>query len=157
MRTRVLHPAASLALTAALAAPTALAAELIDATEPPRVLAIAQTYGDAALTTDGMGDPLIKGTLDGQGYVIDFYDCTKRRDCTTVTFQAVWETDKVSKAKMAKWNRTERFGKAYLDEDGYPTVEMNVNLRGGVSAANLNDTFDWWRLVLERFVDRYDL
>ena len=41
-----------------------------------------------------------------------------------------------------------RFGKAYLDLDGHPTIEMNVNLSKGVSRENLDDTLDWWREVL---------
>jgi len=85
-----------------------------------------------------------------------FYDCTENRDCSTVMFQAAWETDEVTVAKMAEWNRKERFGKAFLDEDGHPTVEMNVNLHGGVSLTNLDDTFDWWRVVVETFAERQD-
>jgi hypothetical protein len=160
MRDRILRLSAALALMAGLAAPAALRAaeaeELIDATDPMRVLTIAQKYGEAALTTDGMGDPLIKGTLGGWDYLLYFYDCTDNRDCQTVMFQAAWDTDEVTEAMLAEWNREERFGKAFLDKDERPTVEMNVNLHGGVAPANLDDTFDWWRVVVERFVERYD-
>ncbi len=34
---------------------------------------------------------------------------------------------------------------------------MNVNLHGGVTRANLDDTIDWWRLVLAEFADYFDL
>jgi hypothetical protein len=57
---------------------------------------------------------------------------------------------------MADWNREKRFGKAYLDQDGDATVEMNVNLHGGVSLANLEATIDWWRLILDEFADEFD-
>jgi hypothetical protein len=31
-----------------------------------------------------------------------------------------------------------------------------VNLHGGVARANLEDTIDWWRLVLDEFADYFD-
>ncbi len=49
------------------------------------------------------------------------------------------------------WNRDKRFGKAYLDDDGDPALEMNVNLRYGVSRKNFDDTVDFWRIVLKTF------
>ena len=51
---------------------------------------------------------------------------------------------------MNAWNRDRRFGKAYIDADGDIAIEMDVNLWGGVTPKNLDDTFDWWRIVLER-------
>ncbi len=78
------------------------------------------------------------------------------RDCKTLTFEAGWEGDDLTDEMMADWNREKRFGKAYLDEDGLATVEMSVNLHGGVTRANLDDTIDWWRLVLDEFADYFD-
>jgi hypothetical protein len=49
-----------------------------------------------------------------------------------------------------RWNRDYRFGKAYVDAEGDVILEWDVNLWGGVSPANLDDTFDWWRTVLSR-------
>ena len=46
----------------------------------------------------------------------------------------------------AEWAR-----KAYLDDVKDPVVEMDVNLFGGVSTRNLEDTIDWWQLVLADF------
>jgi hypothetical protein len=33
---------------------------------------------------------------------------------------------------------------------------MNVNLHGGVTRANFDDTIDWWRLVLSEFPIYHD-
>ncbi len=75
-------------------------------------------------------------------------------------FSAGWEgddrPDDLTDAMMADWNREKRFGKAYLDGDGNATVDMSVNLHGGVTRANLDDTIDWWRLVLVEFDDYFD-
>jgi len=161
MRDLTLGPALAAAIAAAmLAAPAAGAEETIDATDPERILAIAHSFGEAALTTDNLGDPLIEGRIGEKDYRLLFYGCSENRDCKTLMFSAGWErddrTDDRTDEMMADWNREKRFGKAYLDEDGVATVEMNVNLHGGVTRANLDDTIDWWRLVLAEFADYFD-
>ncbi len=158
MRDLTFGLALTASITAAmLTAPAAVAEETIDATGPARILAVVQGYGEAALTTDNLGDPLIEGRIDEKDYRLFFYDCSEGRDCKTLTFEAGWEGDDLTDEMMADWNREKRFGKAYLDEDGRATVEMNVNLHGGVTRANLDDTIDWWRLVLSEFADYFDL
>lgn len=144
-------------LAAILAAPAAHSGETIDATDPARVLAAARDFGDASMTRDSMGDPLIEGHLDGKEYRLYFYDCSENRDCKSLMFFAAWEAGDLTDEAMADWNREKRFGKAYIDEDGRAAVEMNVTLHGGVTQANLGDTLDWWRLVLAEFPDFNDL
>ena len=51
---------------------------------------------------------------------------------------------------------TKRFGKAYLDKDGDATIELNVNLRGGVCNANFDETVGWWSTVLREFLTHID-
>jgi hypothetical protein len=147
---RVLIFGLALAATA-LVAPTAPAADMIDATDAAAVLEIVSSHGDASLTEDGMGDPLIEGRIEDKDYRLFFYDCREGRDCKSLMFSASWEAEDLTEAMMTNWNREQRFGKAYLDEDGRATVEMNVNLHGGVTRANFDDTIDWWRLVLAEF------
>jgi len=161
MRDLTLGPALAAAITAAmLAAPAAGAEQTVDATDPERILTIAHSFGEAALTTDNLGDPLIEGRIGEKDYRLLFYGCSEGRDCKTLMFSAGWagddRTDDRTDEMMADWNREKRFGKAYLDEDGVATVEMNVNLHGGVTRANLDDTIDWWRLVLAEFADYFD-
>ncbi len=140
-----------------LAAPAAGAEETIDATDPERILAIAHSFGEAALTTDNLGDPLIEGRIGEKDYRLFFYGCSEGRNCKTLMFAADWQSADLTHEMMADWNREKRFGKAYLDEDGNATVEMSVNLHGGVTRLNLDDTIDWWRLVLAEFGDYFDL
>lgn len=136
------------------AATPANAQDLIDAGDPAGVLAIAGGYGDAVLTKDGMGDPMVEGSIGGKEYLLYFYDCSENRNCKSLMFSASWEVEEEPDVtRMADWNREKRFGKAFLDEDGSAVVEMNVNLRGGVTRVNLDDTIDWWRLVLDEFAD----
>jgi hypothetical protein len=132
------------------------AEETIDATDPARILAVAQDYGEAALTTDNLGDPLIEGRIGEKDYNLFFYGCDEGRECKSLTFAATWESDDLTDEKMTGWNREKRFGKAYLDQDGNATVEISVNLHGGVTHANFDDTIDWWRLVRAEFADYFD-
>jgi len=143
-------------VAAVLATPAASAVGangVIDGTDPQAVLSIVRTLGDAELTKDGMGDPLIEGRIEGKKYFLYFYDCKKNRDCKSLMFFASWEAGDRTDARMAKWNREQRFGKAYIGKDDRAAIEMNVNLHGGVTQINLTDTLDWWRLVLAEFSD----
>ena len=38
-----------------------------------------------------------------------------------------------------------------IDQDGDPVLEMTVNIDLGVSEANLEDTFAWWKRTLRSF------
>ncbi len=53
--------------------------------------------------------------------------------------------------RINNWNRTKRFGKAYLDNDGDPILVMTVNLDYGVTRDNLEDDFNWWTIAIKNF------
>jgi hypothetical protein len=150
--------AAILALTASATAPMPAlgqAGSTLAAGQPEIVLSAAGKFGEATLDRDGTDDPMIRGRIGGKDYFVYFYGCTEGRDCTNLMLSARWASDQYTDKSMGDWNRQKRFGKAYLDADGNPAVEMNVNLFGGVSRANLEDTFDWWRLILAEFTEFY--
>ncbi|MFN4057951.1 MAG: YbjN domain-containing protein [Roseinatronobacter sp.] len=130
-----------------------LSQSMVTASDTDTILNIARGYGSATLEADEVGDPFIRGRIDGVIYVVNFYGCTNSKDCTTIQFRAAWnETPGVTLGTMNNWNRDMRFGKAYLDTENGPTIEWDVNLFGGVSATNLDDTFDWWKIILGKFV-----
>jgi hypothetical protein len=141
---------ASLALTAASAG----ALEIVDATSPQKLLPAFAKFGAAEVTADDSGDPLIKGSIDGITYLVFFYGCTDHAGCKNLTFTASWDFDGVDADAVNTWNRTMRFGKAFLDEEGDPAIQMSVNLDYGVTVENFADTVDWWRVVLNQFRDQ---
>lgn len=153
--------AAGLALTAVAAAEPSTSfsqsGALVEASQPKTILSLASRFGTAELDRDGLDDPMIRGQIAGKDYRVYFYGCARGRDCTDVMFVARWESDRFTDKSMGDWNRAKRFGKAYLDEDGNPSVEFNVNLFRGVSRDNLEDTFDWWRLILAEFADFFGI
>lgn len=135
-----------------LTATPALSQTIVDASDPEAIVNIARGYGSATLDTDQVGDPFIRGRLDGVIYIVNFYGCTNGANCTTIQFRASWNASPtVTLDALNDWNRNMRFGKAYLDAEGAPTIEWDVNLFGGVTTTNLDDSFDWWRIILGEF------
>ncbi|WP_227427090.1 YbjN domain-containing protein [Roseibaca sp. Y0-43] len=136
---------------------TGMAQSLLDASDPAAIAEIARGYGAVEVTTDAVGDPMLRGRMDGVQYLVLFYGCDNGRNCTTIQFQAAWVNNgRTSEQDLHAWNRDNRFGKAHMDADYDPVIQWDVNLFGGVSRANLDDTFDWWRVVLDNFEDYLD-
>ena len=54
---------------------------------------------------------------------------------------------------MNQWNRDRRFSSAYLDSGDNATIEFDMNLAGGVTAVNFDDTVQWWQAVLGQFTE----
>lgn len=129
------------------------AQSLIEATDVEEIVSIARGYGSATVQADSGGAPQIVGRIDGVQYTVNFYGCENTSGCTTIQFRAAWTNPgSVTLNDMNRWNQDKRFGKAYLDVENDPVIEWDVNLFGGVSALNLDDTFDWWKIVLDNFV-----
>lgn len=128
------------------------AQSLLDATDVDAIVEIARGYGSVTLETDTVGDPQLVGRMNGVRYTVNFYGCENGANCTTIQFRAAWvNSGNVTMQDMNRWNQDKRFGKAYIDPEGDPVIEWDVNLFGGVSRANLDDSFDWWRLVMADF------
>jgi hypothetical protein len=126
------------------------AEQLVTAADTAKILEIARGFGSAELETDSDGAPVIRGRMDGRRYSVLFYGCENGADCTTVQF-LTWMTAPADPlGTVNRWNRDFRFGKAHVDAEGDIVIEWDVNLWGGVSPRNLDDTFDWWRSVMAR-------
>lgn len=136
---------------AALAATGALAEDLIDATDPNRIVELAKGFGSANLETDTDGSPMITGRMDGTRYVVYFYGCDDGKECDDIQFAASWSDAKVDPKDINAWNMNKRFAKAYLDDQGDPVIDLSVNIDYGVTVRNLEDTFDWWSIAMREF------
>ncbi|MBO6639215.1 MAG: YbjN domain-containing protein [Roseitalea sp.] len=131
---------------------TASAQKLVDATDPEAIINLLRGFGSAVLEEDDAGDPMIVARIDGTRFLVLFYGCEDGANCKSIQFRAAWESaGNITMGQLGGWNADKRFGKAYLDDVKDPVVEMDVNLFGGVSTRNLEDTIDWWQLVLADF------
>lgn len=143
----ILSLVAALALTAPAMAQSAT--DLLDGSDPEAILSIAQGYGSAMLDVDGVGDPKISGRIGGQAYTVFFYGCEGGQNCSSLQFTTWFVGVRPAAEEVSAWNDENRFGTMYLDGDGDLAVDLDVNLFGGVTRKNLDDTFDWWRVVLD--------
>ncbi|HEX5183662.1 MAG TPA: YbjN domain-containing protein [Allosphingosinicella sp.] len=130
-------------------------AAMVRAQDPQSVVAALQKAGyRARLDTDKTGDPVVRSASSGTDFSVFFYNCTDHKDCRTVEFYSGYHLDKnpVGLDKMNDWNRTMRFGRAYLDDQKDPVLEMDVDLdAGGMSDDLFKDNLDYWTSVMSRF------
>lgn len=144
-----------LLLVAAVGAWTVPAhAQMVRAQDPAGVMRALQGAGyTAKLETDKVGDPMITSSVGGTSFQVMFYNCTNHKECATVQLHAGYNfTDKVSLAQINEWNRSQRFGRAYLDKVNDPILEMDLDLDdGGLSTLLFQDNMEFWATVLGKF------
>jgi hypothetical protein len=121
----------------------------------PELHSLLQSWGyRAELTSDSTGAPKINSTASGVNFSIWFYGCSDDQvsECSSFSFSAGFDLgDGIEPAKINEWNRTERFGTAYYDEENDPYLDMNVNIDGGATADLLRDWMRWWEVGLSDF------
>jgi hypothetical protein len=129
-------------------------AELVRAQDPGSLVRALQQGGySAMLGVDKVGDPMITSGASGRSFQIFFYNCTDHRECATVTFHSGYDMQaSPGLERMNEWNRGKRFGRAYLDKEDDPILEMDVDLDdGGLSPLLFIDNIEFWASVLSDF------
>jgi hypothetical protein len=129
-------------------------AQTVTASNPQSVISALQTGGyKATLSKDSTGDPRIESAASGAKYYINFYGCTKNVDCASLTFYAAWSGTKATVESINQWNQKKRFSRAYIDSEGDPAIEFDINLdKGGESQALFLDTVQIWEEALGGFM-----
>ena len=146
-----IHLSAALAVGLSAFGPAAPAlAQTIDGSAVDDILSLAQSYGEATLTTQGNGQPRIAGKVGAVPYQVFFLNCDSGT-CEDLNFYAGFAGVKPTMDSMNAWNRDKRFGRAYLDGDLDAVIEYDINLEYGVAKDNLNAAFGVWSLVLGEF------
>lgn len=135
-----------------------LHAETLDATDPARLVSVIRELGyQAVLETDSVGDPLIKSSVGGTDFAIYFYGCTAGQSCKSLLFKVGYDlADGITLGTIEDWNEATLFGRAYLDDEADPWLEMAVNMDGGISRYNFEDNYDWWDVIVDGFEDQID-
>jgi hypothetical protein len=139
---------------AALLGASPAAAGLVTASNPQGIVAAMQAAGyKADLSTDKGGDPKIDSGSSGTRFTVFFYGCTDHKDCTAIQFYAGYNLDTAPSLDVVNaWNQERRFGRAYIDKEGDPVIEMDVDLDdGGMSPALFTDNVEYWAAVMSSF------
>ena len=129
-------------------------AQMVHAQDPQSVVSALQNGGYAAkLGVDKVGDPMITSGVSGTTFQIFFYNCTNHLNCATVTFHSGYDLAQGPPLELInEWNRGQRFGRAYLDKENDPILEMDVDLDdGGVAPLLFIDNIEFWASVVQKF------
>jgi hypothetical protein len=116
---------------------------------------------DAALAREGypvdlgedlFGEPGIESAIGNTLFDVFFFDCTGIV-CETMTFSAIYETDRVSIEETNDWNINNLHGQAYLDDDDEPNLDLTILAAGGLTDSNLRAIVRQWAVSLSEFED----
>jgi hypothetical protein len=142
------------ALAAAL--PLAPAAAQNVTADVPRIASALQGAGyKAEIEGDGAERYIATGT-GGTGFAIRFFGCNPLGgDCKSVMFSAWFEDeDPPTLEAMNQFAARMRWGRVYIDEEGDPTIEMDVDLEdGGMSEELFIDNVEYWDSSLSAFAN----
>ena len=149
------------AATVAVAlAQSSIAEELVDATNPERMASVIQELGyRAKLDVDDIGDPIIHSSVGGTNFVLQFFGCTEDNNdqCKLLLFKVGYDlSEGMTLEAVNSWNKKAVVGRAYLDDEGDPWFELEVNMNGGVSRQNFEVTFDMWEDSVGDFEEYID-
>lgn len=105
----------------------------------------------ALIGTDDIGEPMIETALSGLKVFIYFYECENEK-CTDIQFSVAWDfEDGVPIRKIAEWNETNRFGKAFLDEERDPVLDIDLQLAPGGTPALIAAYLPLVEVVVDAF------
>lgn len=83
-----------------------------------------------------LDDENILWKIDGSNCLVLTYD-----DGKAIQFYVGFMDVKTSMNDLNEWNKSKRFSRTYLDDDGDPCLELDLDLAGGVTLARMHDFF----------------
>jgi hypothetical protein len=129
------------------------AGDMVTGSTIDKIVASLEKAGfEVEVTETDDGKPKIESTDKESPFSVHFYGCTDGKECGYIQFVNGWDMKSgVSAVKVEQWNSDQIWGQAYRDKDRDPWVAMTVNLRGGVTVENFDDTVKWWSDTLDEF------
>jgi microsomal dipeptidase-like Zn-dependent dipeptidase len=132
----------------------------------------AESYSDRGVTTEEVADvlhgkgftaeigtaesaehiPIISSAAAGAKFTIFFYGCNHSGHCESIQFFAGYHHKGVGVETINRWNRDNRFGRAYLSRDSrIPQLELDVLTEQGFTSESLESYLDLWTMLMGRF------
>lgn len=134
----------------------ASAQELVTGASVDEILNLARGHGSATLETQANGDPQISGKMEGIAYRIYFMNCSDGADCEDLTLYSGFQDNHAGLESMHEWNVSNRFSKAFIDDDDDAAIEWDINLEHGVSRDNFDANLAVWSQVLKAFAEHIE-
>lgn len=137
-------------LVAVMAGPSAVRAEsgIIDTLGVESIAEALKNEGYAAATDSpdqGM-EPTVLWKLNGSSCRIMLYD-----EGHSIQFFVCFSGTSATLDKVNEWNRSRRLSRSYLDEEGDPCLELDLDLAGGITKARLVDYFKTCTVSFEQW------
>lgn len=140
---------------AALLAAAPLSAQNITA-DLEQIADVLQEEGFQAKIDGKTGDRWIESGMSGYTYLILPFGCNDAgADCKSVQFYVAFvPQNKPTLEEMNTYAAENRFGRVYLDGDGDPVIEMDLDLEaGGMSKELFLDNLAYWDAIMVSFGD----
>jgi len=104
----------------------------------------------ARLTTNSNGDPMITGRVSKTDYWVYFQDCTDGANCKAVQFHSGYMLNRpIDAAELNDFNSRYRFMRSFLNDEGYPRMQMDLLMRDEGMGPKLFATYvDLWRQLI---------
>lgn len=118
---------------------------------PAEMAELLQESGYRAQTVR-VGDTLrVESSSQGLDWGVAFYECEGGRCKDIQFFIGIDLEDGTTYSAINRWNREMRFGRAYLDEEMDPWLELDVDLSPGGSTEQVSDSVATWDAILSEF------
>ncbi len=89
--------------------------------------------------------------VDGITTVVQFYGDDPEFESLQL-YAGFTGDSSITEKRMNEWNSTHRFTRAYIDDEGDPVLEMDLNFTfGGISERQLEDSLALWELSVVAF------
>jgi len=99
-------------------------------------------------------EEFIAAYLDGYEFLILPYGCNEsKRECRSIQFFIAFDPPKSpSLEAMNLYARENRWGRIYLDRDGDPAIEFDLDLeKGGMSEELFLDNLSYWATAVQAY------
>lgn len=111
----------------------------------------------ALVSVDDQGDPKVVSKVNGVDFDIICYPNAERREvCGSIQFSAAFDlAEGTTHDKVNVWNKSRRYGQAWLDEDMDPYIDMNVELERGASTELIDEYVSLWLEMTVKWRDYF--
>jgi hypothetical protein len=103
------------------------------------------------IKTDSAGDPMLAFKQAQLRVGLYFYHKVGGQYTAIQLSTGFSMSNGPSLEKINEWNRTKRYARAYLDKEGDPRVEVDLDLEGGVTEGAIKELFRTNSAVLAQF------
>lgn len=105
----------------------------------------------ASVGRDLQDDPMVTSSAAGARYSILMYGCEQDR-CKSLHFSVGFDLTNGSSLQVVNaWNRDNRYGNAWLDDENDPWLELDLDLEGGGTLNQVAEYIVLWDSLLGQF------